>query len=292
MVTSRLERWTIYLFLAPALLILLTFSVAPTFWAIYVSFTNRALTGLRAIHWDFIGLRNYTKLVVDPSFHHAIILSLLYTIFTSAGQFVIGLTAALFLSRRKLFGKTILLTAIVIPIVIPGIIQSVMWQSILSSGDYGTLNRFIGLVGIRPIAWLREAPLVSVVLINFWNNSGFAMLLFLSGLENISSEVMEAATIDGANGWQLLINIKLPLIRYVVLLWLLLNTLGCLGVFDLVYAMTRGGPGNTTELVGIYIYNQGFKYFELGYGSAASVILLGISLVLALIYMRMLRVKL
>ncbi len=118
------------------------------------------------------------------------------------------------------------------------------------------------------------------------------MLLFLSGLENISSEVMEAATIDGANGWQMLINIKLPLIRYVVLLWLLLNTLGCLGVFDLVYAMTRGGPGNTTELVGIYIYNQGFKYFELGYGSAASVILLGISLVLALIYMRLLRVKL
>jgi multiple sugar transport system permease protein len=292
MVTSRLERWTIYLFLLPALLILLTFSVAPTFWALYVSFTNRALTGLRAIQWEFIGLRNYTKLVVDPAFHHAIILSLLYTIFTSAGQFVIGMTAALFLSRRKLFGRTILLTALVVPIVIPGIIQSVMWQSILSSGDYGTLNRFTGLFGFAPIAWLREAPLVSIVLINFWNNSGFAMLLFLAGLENISHEVLEAATIDGANGWQLLLRIKLPLIRYVILLWLLLNTLGCLGVFDLVYALTRGGPGNTTEIVGIYIYNQGFKYFELGYGSAASVILLGISLILALIYMRLLRVEL
>lgn len=292
MVTSRLERWTIYLFLAPALILLLTFSVAPTFWAIYVSFTNRALTGLRAVQWDFVGLKNYGKLIVDPSFHHAITLSLLYTIFTSAGQFVIGMTAALFLSRRKLFGRTILLTAIVIPIVIPAIIQSVMWQSILSGGEYGTLNRFTSLFGFEPIAWLRQAPLLSIVLINFWNNSGFAMLLFLAGLENIPGEVMEAATIDGANGWQMLVNIKLPLIRYVVMLWLLLNTLGCLGVFDLVYALTRGGPGNTTEIVGIYIYNQGFKYFELGYGSAASVILLGISLVLAMIYMRLLRVEL
>ncbi len=292
MVTSRLERTTIYLFLAPALLILLVFMVLPAGWAIYVSFTNRALTGVRAVDWQMVGLRNYVRLIGDEDFRHAIGLTLMYTFFTSVGQFVIGLIAALFLSNRAIKGKTILLAALVLPSVIPGIIQSLLWSSILSSGEYGTLNRITSVIGLDPIAWLRSAPLLSIVLINFWNNSGFAMLLFLAGLENISTEVLEAASIDGASGWQMLRYIKLPLIRFIVMLWLLLNTLGCLGVFDLVYALTRGGPGNSTELVGIYIYNQSFKFFELGYGSAASVILLGISLALAMVYLRLLKVDL
>jgi multiple sugar transport system permease protein len=104
--------------------------------------------------------------------------------------------------------------------------------------------------------------------------------------------VLESATIDGANGWQQLIRIKLPLIRYVILLWLLLNTIGCLGMFDLVFALTRGGPGNATELLGIYVYNQGFQFFELGYGSAAAMVMLVISLIFAWIYLRLMRVEL
>ncbi len=292
MVTSRLERTTIYLFLAPALLILLAFTIMPAMWAIYVSFTDRALTGIKAVNFTFVGLKNYIRLFNNSDFQNAIMLTLWYTALTNVGQFVIGMGAALFLNRRKVFGKTILLTAIILPMVIPGVIQALMWASMLSTGEYGTLNRLIGLVGLRPVTWLRELPMWSIVLVNFWNNSGFAMLLFLAGLENISNEVQEAATMDGANGWQMLWLIKLPLIRFVVLLWLLLNTLGCLGVFDLVFALTRGGPGNATELVGIYIYNQSFKFFELGYGSAASVILLFISLILGLIYVRLLRVEL
>jgi multiple sugar transport system permease protein len=134
--------------------------------------------------------------------------------------------------------------------------------------------------------------MLSIVLVNFWNNSGFAMILFLAGLESIPKEVLESATIDGANGWQQLIRIKLPLIRYVILLWLLLNTIGCLGMFDLVFALTRGGPGNATELLGIYVYNQGFQFFELGYGSAAAMVMLVISLIFAWIYLRLMRVEL
>jgi multiple sugar transport system permease protein len=90
----------------------------------------------------------------------------------------------------------------------------------------------------------------------------------------------------------MLTRIKLPLIRYVVLLWLLLNTIGCFGMFDLVFALTRGGPGNATELLGIYVYNQGFQFFELGYGSAASMVMLLISLALAFLYLRLMRVEL
>lgn len=292
LISRRSERTMLALFLGPAVIIVLIFTIMPALWAIYVSFTNRALTGARSVTYDFVGMANYVKLLSNEIFLHSISLTLWYTLWTNIGQFVLGLATALFLNRANLWGKTFLLAAVVLPMVIPAVIQSLIWSSMLAIGEYGTLNRILGLVGIAPVMWLREAPMISVTLVNFWNNSGFAMILFLAGLENIPREVIEAAQIDGANAWQTLTRIRLPLIRYVIMLWLLLNTLGCLGVFDLVYTLTRGGPGNRTQLVGIYIYDQSFKFYELGMGSAASVILLFISLIIGLIYVRVLRVTL
>ena len=292
MISRRSERTMLALFLGPAVIIVFVFTILPALWAIYVSFTNRALTGERSVAYDFVGIANYVKLLSNEIFLHSISLTLWYTFWTTVGQFILGLATALFLNRANLWGKTFLLAAVVLPMVIPAVIQSLIWSSMLAMGEYGTLNRIIGLFGITPVMWLREAPMVSVTLVNFWNNSGFAMILFLAGLENIPREVIEAARIDGASAWQTLIRIRLPLIKYVIMLWLLLNTLGCLGVFDLVYTLTRGGPGNSTQLVGIYIYDQSFKFYELGMGSAASVILLFISLIIGLIYVRLLRVTL
>ncbi len=292
MISRRSERTMLALFLGPAVLIVLVFTILPAVWAVYVSFTNRALTGERSVVYEFVGIANYVKLLTNEIFLHSISLTLWYTLWTNIGQFVLGLATALFLNRANLWGKTFLLAAVVLPMVIPAVIQSLIWSSMLAMGEYGTLNRIIGLLGFEPVMWLREAPMVSVTLVNFWNNSGFAMILFLAGLENIPREVIEAAHIDGASAWQTLTRIRLPLIRYVIMLWLLLNTLGCLGVFDLVYTLTRGGPGNSTQLVGIYIYDQSFKFYELGMGSAASVILLCISLIIGLIYVRVLRVTL
>lgn len=279
-------------FLFPALLMLLVFTVAPALWAIYISFTDLALAGPKAMNFDFVGLKNYAKLFTDTDFHHSLILSVEYTVLTNIGQFTLGLIAALILHRRKLRGQAVLLAVIVLPMVIPGITQALIWSSMFGAQEFGTLNRIIGFFGAEPVLWLRAAPMFSIVLVNFWNNSGFAMILFLAGLESIPKEVVESATIDGAGGWQMLLRIKLPLIRYVVLLWLLLNTIGLFGMFDLVFALTRGGPGNATELMGIYVYNQGFQYFELGYGSAAAVVMLFISLCFALLYLRLMRVEL
>jgi multiple sugar transport system permease protein len=292
LISRRSERTMLALFLGPAVLIVLVFTILPAVWAVYVSFTNRALTGERSVVYEFVGIANYVKLLTNEIFLHSISLTLWYTLWTNIGQFVLGLATALFLNRANLWGKTFLLAAVVLPMVIPAVIQSLIWSSMLAMGEYGTLNRIIGLLGFEPVMWLREAPMVSVTLVNFWNGSGFAMILFLAGLENIPREVIEAAHIDGASAWQTLTRIRLPLIRYVIMLWLLLNTLGCLGVFDLVYTLTRGGPGNSTQLVGIYIYDQSFKFYELGMGSAASVILLCISLIIGLIYVRVLRVTL
>jgi multiple sugar transport system permease protein len=289
---TRVQTRMLPLLLAPALMMILIFTILPGLWAMYVSFTNLALAGPNALNYKFIGLDNFVRLFSDEDFYHSLILTLEYTLATNVGQFVIGMSAALLLSRRKFFGKTFLLAVIVLPMVIPGLVQALLWSSMLANKDFGTINRIIGLIGVPAVSWTQQFPLTSVVLVNFWTNAGFAMILFLAGLESISQDVLESAQMDGANGWQTLINIKIPLIRFMILLWLLLNTLGCLGVFDLVYALTRGGPGNATEILGIYIFNKGFRYFELGYGSAASLVLLVISLVLAFVYMRMMRVNL
>jgi multiple sugar transport system permease protein len=289
---SRLNNITLFLFLLPALLILVVFTLIPSLWAVYVSFTDLALAGPKALNYRFIGLRNYVELFSDRNFHNSLWLSIQYTVFTNIGQFTLGLTAALILSRRKLRGQNFLLAVLVLPMVIPGITQALIWSSMFGAEEMGTLNRMVGIFGVDPVLWLRTAPMLSIVLVNFWNNIGFAMILFLAGLENIPNEVIESAKMDGANGWQMLVRIKLPLIRYVIMLWLLINTIGLLGMFDLVFGLTRGGPGNATELLGIYIYNQSFQFFELGYGSAAAMIMLLVSLFFAFVYLRLMRVDL
>ncbi len=278
-------------FLGPAFVLLAVFYILPALWALRVSFTDLSLTGVKALNYTFVGLKEYQRLFSDPDFYGALSRTIVYTVGTCVGQFTIGLTAALLLSRKRLFGQTLLMSAIILPLVVPSLIQALLWQNMLASGEFGTLNRLLGIVGIRPVEWVRDWPMVSVILVNFWNNSGFAMILFLAGLENIPGEILESAQIDGASGFQTLRFIKIPLIRYVILLWLLLNTLGCLNTFDLVYALTRGGPGTATTIMGIYMYNQGFRYFELGLGSATAVVLLAISFVIAVFYVRLMRVE-
>lgn len=291
MTSNRTDKLILLGFLAPAFILLAAFYIFPALWAVRISFTNLALTGANALNYDFVGFKSYERLFNNPEFFGALGRTVIFTIGTCAGQFTIGMLAALLLSRRRLFGQGLLLSVIILPMVVPPLIQALLWQNMLASGEFGTLNRLLGLVGLAPVEWVRDWPMLSIILVNFWNNSGFAMILFLAGLENIPTDILESAQIDGANGRQTLFYIKLPLIRYVILLWLLLNTLGCLNTFDLVYALTRGGPGVETTIMGIFMYNQGFRYFELGLGSATAVILLLISFTIAVIYVRLMRVS-
>jgi ABC-type sugar transport system permease subunit len=138
---SRLHNNSLFLFLVPALLLLIVFTLLPSLWAIYISFTDLALAGPKAMNYGFIGLRNYVELFSDRNFHNSLWLSIQYTVYTNIGQFVLGLSAALILSRRKLKGQNFLLAVIVLPMVIPGITQALIWSSMFGAGELGTLNR-------------------------------------------------------------------------------------------------------------------------------------------------------
>ena len=279
-------------FLAPSLILLLVFVVAPVVWAVVLSFSDWKLTGPGAQHPQFIGLANYGRLVGSAQFADAFRRTAVFTIFSAIiGQFVIGLLAALFLHRRDVRVKWLWAGAILLPLIVPETVAAFAWASMLESSELGTVNRVVGLAGVSPIAWLQDNAMLAIIIVNIWRGIAFAMILFAAALEGVPAEVTEAAVVDGANPWQLLRRITLPLIRHAIVLYMLLTTIGTVTVFGLIYFLTRGGPGGDTTTLSIFIYERAFRFFEIGLGSAASVIMLGFVLAIGLIYVRLLRAQ-
>ncbi|MGZ8562394.1 MAG: carbohydrate ABC transporter permease [Candidatus Limnocylindria bacterium] len=279
-------------FLAPGLILLTLFVVAPVIWAVSLSLTNVALAGPNAADPKFIGLANFQRLLADRDFAAAFGRSIIFVFFSAiVGQFVLGLFSALVLARPHLRGKGVFGAAILLPLVVPETVAALVWASMLQSGDLGTLNRIVGIAGVEPLSWLQQFPLQSIIVINIWRGIAFAMVIFAAAVEGIPKELQEAARVDGASGRQELWHITLPLIRYAILLYMLLTTISTFAVFGLIYFLTRGGPGGATTVLPIFIYDKGFKYFELGLGSAASVIMLGVVLGIGLFYVRALRAQ-
>lgn len=290
MFVHRRERLILLSFLIPALVLLVGFLLIPALWAVYLSFTDRALTGLQARHYDFVGLDNYVTLFQDSSFYQSLLLTLIF-VFLSAivGQFVLGLLAALLLNRKGLRGDALFSAAILLPLVVPETIAAYAWASMLAPGTYGVANKAIGLFGIAPVDWLQQQPMAAIIIMNIWRGIAFAMIIFLAALQGIQPEIFEAAAIDGAGARSRLFHITLPLLRYAILLYMLLTTIFTFGIFGLVYILTAGGPGTDTQILGIYIYQTSFRFFELGYGSAAAVVTLLVALALGLLYIRVLQ---
>jgi multiple sugar transport system permease protein len=279
-------------FLAPSLILLLVFVVAPVVWAVILSFSDWKLTGPGAQHPQFVGLANYGRLVGSAQFADSFRRTVVFTIFSAIiGQFVIGLLAALFLHRRDVRLKWLWSGAILLPLIVPETVAAFAWASMLESSDLGTVNRVVGLAGVSPIAWLQDNAMLAIIIVNIWRGIAFAMILFAAALEGVPAEVTEAAVVDGANPWQLLRRITLPLIRHAIVLYMLLTTIGTVTVFGLIYFLTRGGPGGDTTTLSIFIYERAFRFFEIGLGSAASVIMLGFVLAIGLIYVRLLRAQ-
>jgi multiple sugar transport system permease protein len=286
------ERLLVGGLLAPALLLLGVFVVLPAIWAVLIALTNQALTGVDALRPRFVGTANFERLLGDPDFFAAIGRSFQFVFFSAiVGQLLLGFAAAYLLASRRLRGKGPYSAAILLPLVVPETVAALAWASMLAPGDLGTLNRLTGLAGLPPTSWLQELPMASVVVVNIWRGIAFAMVLFAAALEGVPRELYEAAEVDGASAWQQLVHVTLPLLKYAILLFLLLTTITTFGVFGLLYFLTRGGPGGATTVLTVYIYEHSFRFFELGFGSAAAVVMLAMVLALGLVYVRLLRAQ-
>ncbi|MGV9391683.1 carbohydrate ABC transporter permease [Streptomyces olivaceus] len=286
------QRGALSLLLGPSVLLIAVFVIAPAGYGVYLAFTDTQLTGWAARDPQFVGLENFRHLLGSEDF----LASLGRTgqfVFWSAivGQTLLGMLAALLLRAKWLRGKGLFGSLVLLPMVVPEVVASLTWASVLSSDDSGTFNRLLAIFGSGAAAPLQDSPMLSVVIINVWRGIALAMIMFQAALEDVPDELIEASRMDGAGALQVFRHVTLPLIRGPVFLYLLLTTITTVGVFGLVYFLTQGGPGQDTELSSVYIFQRAFQYSQIGMGSAASVILLVLLMVLGLTYARLAKVK-
>jgi multiple sugar transport system permease protein len=292
-VRSWRDALTLVGFLTPALALLGVFTIWPVVWAIYQSFTNKALTGFEARSPHFVGLQNYTRLLGDPDFHSSMLRTFAFVLLSAVvGQTIFAFAIAYLMADRPRWrlGFTPLFAAVfLLPLAEPEAVAALLWASTANGTQEGLLNRGLGLVGLGPVEWLQAHAFETVTVVNIWRGIPFAMVLFAAAIESIPRTTLEAGLIDGASAWQQLRRVVLPILRPQILTFLMLTTITTFGIFGLVFFLTRGGPGNATEIIGIYIYQRAFQFFEIGLGSAAGVLLLVVLLVLGAYYVWLMR---
>jgi multiple sugar transport system permease protein len=273
--------------LLPALALLLIFFAGPMLWSVYTAFTNMALTG--ASTTDFVGLDNFTRLVHDPSFIHSLVLTLVFVVGSAViGQNTLGLLIALLLHGRSRAARSVVSGLVIAAWAVPETVAGFCWYAFLYRS--GTLNALLEHIGFAQ-NWLYTTPMLAVILANVWRGTAFSMLVYSAALSEVPPELVEAAAVDGASAWQRLRHITLPLIRRAIVSNLMLITLQTLAAFGLILVMTGGGPGTASQTTPLYMYQQAFKFYQLGYGTAMALVLLVIGALFSVIYLRLIRLE-
>jgi multiple sugar transport system permease protein len=275
-----------YLFVAPAAIFIGLLMVYPLVYNVSLSLHDVAIGNFLAGDAPFVGLENYEQAFGDPALWHALLISFLYTGGSILFAFVIGFALALFFEHAFPGGGT-MRAVLLLGWVLPTVVSGTVWRWMLE-GENGVVNFFLQRLGLlqSPIFWLTESDtaLIGVTIATVWMTVPFTMILLLAGLQGISQSLHEAAQIDGANGWQRFFHITLPMMRPVALTVVLLTFIFTFKTFDNVYVMTRGGPGNATNILPIYAYDLGFRFYRFSEGAVVTTVLLLVSLGLSLIY--------
>ena len=275
------KRLEIAGFALPALVVYVSFVFVPVLLAAVYSFYN--WNGLSELD-NFIGFDNYKRALADPVFHRAIRNNFTIVFASLLVQGPISLGIALLLNR-KIRGRAFFRLLIFVPYVLSEVIAGLAWSLILQPhGSFDALLETFGLSGLRQL-WLADPKIAIWTLFGVltWKYIGLAIILFLAGLQGVPEELTEAASIDGANWWQIQFRITIPLLGPTIRLWAFLSIIGSLQLFDMVNILTGGGPVNSTHTMATYMVLYGLNRSQIGYGSAVAVILFFISLTVALL---------
>lgn len=279
-----------YFLLGPAVLLMLVFFVAPIILTFFYSFTDSALTGSGSQTANFVGIKNYISLFKDTKVAASIINTLVFLIGSSLiGQQLMGFIIALCMKNKNSNFRRIIGICVLTGWVIPEIIVAFCMMTFF--GEHGTLNTILNAFHIPAVSWLYTHPMLSIIIANIWHGTAFSMLIYQAALDNVPKEIEEAATVDGANGFYKLIKITIPYIKDSIVTNMILNTLQTLGVFGLIYTMTGGGPGTKTTTLPILMYQQAFMNYQIGYGTAISMILLLIGVCLSIFYTKAMKIS-
>jgi multiple sugar transport system permease protein len=275
---------TAYLLLAPAVIVLAALTIYPTIYAIYIS-----LFSFRGGQRDaFAGLGNYINLLSDGQFWNSIWVVVRFTVVAVALELLLGLALALFLNT-ELWGRGLWRALMMVPMMLTPVVVGVIWRLMLNPG-VGVVNALLVPLGIGPIDWFGSGgwAFAAIVLTDIWNWTPFVFLILLAGLQAQPVEPFEAARIDGASHLQTFFYLTLPLLRRSILVALLLRTMDAFRIFDQIFIMTQGGPGNSTEVASLYLYKTAFKFFDMGYAAAGLFVVLVIITAISRFYIRIL----
>ena len=277
----------------PAVGAILLVALFPLLWTAWESVHLHNLQ-MPWLDRPFVGLANYIEALRDPRFWGALGHTAFFAVTSVGLELVLGLWLALAMNRA-FRGRGLVRAAILIPWAIPTVVSALLWR-FLFEGQSGVVNAVLVRLGVlrEPLVWFIEANTawVPVILSDVWKTTPFVALLLLAGLQNIDASLYEAARIDGASAWRQFRFVTLPLLKPAILVALIFRTLDAFRVFDLIYALTGGGPGSSTEPIALYTFNALLQNLRFGYGSALSVIVFGITFGLALVYIKLIGAEL
>ncbi|MFW6280850.1 MAG: carbohydrate ABC transporter permease [Halanaerobium sp.] len=273
------QKLTPYMFVLPNLLVFGIFIIYPAFYGLYISFTE----------WDiisspnFVGISNFINIFNNPNFLDTLQRTFIYVGISVPLMFVLALVLAIGLDK-KIKGRGAFRAIFYMPAMLSFIIIGVSWKWILGD-NFGIVNYILEYFGLQTVSWLTTPTLafIIVILVTVWARAGYFMVIFLAGLQSISNIYYEAAEIDGASKWQQFIHITLPMLKPTSLVVLVLSTISVFKMFDLIIALTQGGPGRATTFLVQDIYLMAFDRGNLGLASAMSVVLFVILSILTII---------
>ena len=273
--------------LLPTLLALAVFQLYPMVQAIRMSFTDESLLSPGA---EFVGLEQYARLATDPVFWEMLRITAVYAVSSVVLHVLAGLVLALAIDygiRRGLRGHLTTRVSVLLAWIIPGIIIGLVWKVMLVESRFGAVNHFLGLAGVGPVPFRSDPTLalVSTIVAGTWRGTAFSMIMIYGGLQRVPTRLYEAARVDGAGRWQRFRHVTLPQLKSVLFITIVLVTIYALNTFDLIFALTGGGPGRATQVLALFMYQEAFQDYALGRGAAIAVVMLAANLLLTGVYL-------
>lgn len=272
---ARSDARSAFLFLFPALAAIGVFFFIPVLAALFMSFTDFDIYSLADFsNVRLVGLENYSRLLEDPLFWKAMGNTFTFVIFSGPLSIAVSLTAALLLNNKLIKNKGLFRLSFFMPVVTTLVAVAVVWRYVYHP-KYGYLNYILSFVGIPAQDWLGDTSLAlpAIVLMSVWKNFGYNMIIFIAGLQNIPQYLYEAADIEGATAWDKFRNITLPMLAPTTVFITITTIIGYFQLFAEPYIMTQGGPLNSTLSIVQYMYQEGFRWWNMGYSTAIAFML-------------------
>jgi multiple sugar transport system permease protein len=275
-----------FVFMTPTILVMMLIVAAPLLYSLYLSLHEYIVTYGQG---PFIGLGNYA-LLMGREFAGVSWVTMKLTITVVVVEFVIAFALALLLNQSWLRLREFYLVILMLPMLMTPVAVALMFR-LMFNPNLGIINWLLGLVGIPPQGWFGDPnlALATVIFVDAWTETSLMLIMLYAGLRSLPLDPVEAARIDGANAWQILRHVTLPTLRPVILVTLLIRMITALKSYDLIYILTQGGPGKTTETISFYAYRLGFRFLDIGQAAAVSFILLVAVVALTLVLLRILR---